>query len=130
MMICKEIPMKLPSLNEYIAVCRCNKYKAAKFKRDIDANIALYLRDLPQFDEPIEIHFVWIESNRRRDYDNVASAKKFILDALVKSGKLKDDNRKCVKGFRDSFDYGPESKVILFIKEAKLWQQQHSASEC
>ena len=43
--------------------------------------------------------------------------KKFILDSMVKAGKLKDDNRNFVKGFRDDFEYGKSSKVILEIEE-------------
>lgn len=35
--------------------------------------------------------------------DNIAFAKKFILDALVKKGVLKDDGWKWVKGFTDEF---------------------------
>lgn len=111
------IDMKLPSLNEYIDACRGNRYKAAKFKRDLEASIALFLLPLPRFETPVRIDFKWIEENRRRDYDNVAFAKKFILDAMVKCGKLKDDNRRCVKGFSDSFDYGEKAKVVLSIIE-------------
>lgn len=112
-----EIPMKLPSLNEYVNICRENKFKAAKFKRNIEEDIALFINRLPRYENPVEIHFHWIEGNKRRDYDNIAFAKKFILDALVKCGKLKDDNRKCVTAFTDSFSYGDETKVILEIKE-------------
>ena len=116
-MIKVEINMKLPSLNDYIAVCRGNKYQAAKYKRDIEADIGLFLGRLPRFESPVKIHFRWIEENKRRDFDNIAFAKKFILDALVKKGKLKDDNRKFVTGFTDSFEYGKETKVILYIQE-------------
>lgn len=112
-----EIPMKLPSLNDYVRICRENKYKAAKFKRNIEDDISLFIQRLPRFENPVEIHFHWIEGTKRRDYDNIAFAKKFILDALVKCGKLKDDNRKCVTAFTDSFSYGDETKVILEIKE-------------
>lgn len=112
-----EIPMKLPSLNEYVDLCRTNKYKAAKFKQNIEADIGLFIGRLPQFEKPVTIHFHWVEGNKRRDYDNIAFAKKFILDALVKRGKLKDDNRRCVTGFTDSFEYGEETKVILHIQE-------------
>ena len=112
-----EIDMKLPSLNDYTAMCRGNKYQAAKYKRDLETEIGLFLGKLPRFEKPIQIHFHWIEGNKRRDYDNVAFAKKFILDALVKKGKLKDDNRRFVTGFTDSFEYGKETKVILLIKE-------------
>lgn len=112
-----EIPMKLPSLNEYVNLCRTNPYKASKFKKDLEEEIAFYLKELPYFENPIKIHFYWVEENRRRDLDNVAYAKKHILDALVKAGKLKDDNRKCVYAFTDSFEYAKEAKVILEIEE-------------
>lgn len=86
-------------------------------KKRIESNIACFIAKLPRFDRPINIHFRWIEGNKRRDLDNVAFGKKFILDALVKCGKMKDDNRKCVTGFIDTFEYGKETKVILYIDE-------------
>lgn len=114
-----EIPLKLPSLNDYITVCRTNKYKAAKFKENIEDNIAIFISDLPKFEKPIRIHFHWIEGNKRRDLDNVAYAKKHILDAMVKCGRLKDDNRRCVTAFSDTFEYAKEAKVILTIEEVE-----------
>ena len=38
-----------------------------------------------------KIVFRWIEPNRRRDKDNVAFAKKFILDSLQEVGIIKND---------------------------------------
>lgn len=111
------IKMKLPSLNEYINLCRTNKYKAAKYKADIENDIAIFLRYMPRYENPIKINFHWVEGNKRRDYDNIAFAKKFILDAMVKTGRLKDDNRKCVTAFTDNFYYSDETKVILEIEE-------------
>ena len=111
-----EIPLKLPSCNEYINACRSNKYLGAKMKRDIEKQIGLYINHLPRF-EKVKIHFIWIEGNKRRDLDGICFAKKFILDALVKYGKLKDDNRNYVYAFTDSFAYGKETKVILDIEE-------------
>jgi len=35
----------------------------------------------------------------------------------IKFKKLKDDNRKCVAGFTDTFVYGEKTKVILEIEE-------------
>ena len=135
-----EIDMKLPSLNDYIYVCRSNKYQGAKYKSKIEQEIGLYLINMPRFDNPIKIHFHWIEGNKKRDLDNICFAKKFILDSMVKHGKLKDDNndiedeatlfkidyknkelkddnRKCVYAFTDTFEYGKETKVILEIEE-------------
>ena len=116
-MIKIEIPLKLPSLNEYIQACRNNKYAGAKFKANIEEDIMWYINSLPKFERPVKINFTWIEGNKKRDIDNVAFAKKFILDALVKAGKLKDDNRNCVIAFTDNFEYTKEFKIVLEIEE-------------
>lgn len=113
------INMKLPSLNDYTRWCRGNKYVAAKKKAEIEREIALYLTNMPKWNNPIKIHFHWIEGNKRRDLDNICFAKKFILDSMVKSNHLKDDNRKCVYAFKDTFEYGRETKVILEVVECK-----------
>ena len=112
-----EIPYKFPSLNSYINACRINRYAGAKMKAEVEHDISWFVKDLPRFENPVEIDFHWLEGNKKRDLDNCAFAKKFILDALVKCGKLKDDNRRCVQGFRDRFSYGNEFKVILTITE-------------
>ena len=112
-----EIPFRLPSLNEYINVCRTNPYKASKFKKDIENDIGIFINHLPTFSNPIKIHFHWVEENKKRDLDNICASKKFILDAMVKFGKLANDNRKCVTAFTDTFSYDNESKVILEIEE-------------
>ena len=112
-----EIPLKLPSLNQYINECRKNRYAGANMKRNIEQDIGFYINTLPKYQKPIKIHFHWIEGNKKRDLDNVCFAKKFILDSMVKAGKLKDDNRNYVTGFTDTFEYGNETKVILEITE-------------
>lgn len=112
-----EIPFKLPSLNQYINECRKNRYAGATMKKNVDKDIGWYINSLPKYQSPIRIHFHWVEGNKRRDLDNVCFAKKFILDSMVKAGKLKDDNRNHVVGFKDTFEYGKTSKVILEIEE-------------
>lgn len=119
MEICKlEIPYRFLSFNQYINECRRNRYAGARLKKQIESDIVWYIRQLPVFEKPIKIHFHWIEENKRRDLDNVFYAKKFILDTMVKCGKLADDNRNFVKGFTDTIAYDDESKVILYISEA------------
>lgn len=113
------IPMRLPGLNEYTKANRSNCYQGAKMKKETESAISIYLAPLPRFNKPVTIDFVWVEENKRRDLDNIAFAKKFILDALVKSGKLADDNRRNVTAFRDRFEYAKESKVILYITEVE-----------
>lgn len=113
------IPVKLPGLNDYVKACRTNVYAANNMKRKYENLIGCYIIRLPKFEHPVAIDFVWTEENRRRDLDNVAFAKKFVLDALVKFGKLKDDNRKCVTAFTDSFRYDKEAGVAVTIKEVE-----------
>lgn len=114
-----EIDMKLPSLNDYIKVCRGNKFMANTYKARIERDIALFLAKMPKWTNPIKIHFHWIEGNKKRDLDNIAFAKKFILDSMVKNGKLSDDNRRYVTAFTDTFEYGKATKVILEIEEVE-----------
>ena len=111
-----EIPYKFPSLNEYVNANRQGWAVGAGMKKRVQKHIAPFIQRMPTFSEPIIIHFLWIESNRRRDYDNIAFAKKFILDAMQEQGKLENDNRKWVRGFSDDFEVGKTTKVILTIE--------------
>lgn len=116
-MIKIEIPMKLPSLNQYINACRSNRYAGAKMKEQVESDISWYIKTLPKFKKPVKIKFEWVESNKKRDLDNICFAKKFILDSMVKCGKLENDNRNYVIGFEDKFSYAKENKIILEIEE-------------
>ena len=112
-----EIPFKLPSCNQYINECRRNRYAGAKMKKEVQEQIEIYIKQIPKINKPVKINFTWVEDNKRRDLDGICFAKKFILDALVESGVLKDDNRKIVTNFTDSFEYADKSKVICELEE-------------
>ena len=111
---------RLDNLNDYTKANRTDPRvgnRMKKMKEDyITSFILEQLRGI-QFEGKVYLHFRWIEPNRQRDLDNVCFAKKFILDAMVKAGKLKDDNRRFVTAFTDTFSYGDTTKVILTIEE-------------
>lgn len=117
------IKQKLPSLNDYVLVCRTNKFQASKFKREIEELIewsirsALTRKTLYKPKQAVVVRFTWTEPNRRRDCDNIASAKKFILDALVKMRVLENDTQKFVVGFYDIFEIGKEHSVRVELIE-------------
>lgn len=117
------IKHKLPSLNDYTAACRSNKYVGAKFKQEVEEVIgwaikqALTSKSLHKPKAAVMVRFEWHERTKKRDADNIASAKKFILDALVKSGVLVDDSRKYVKGFYDTIIDDKEDFVIVELVE-------------
>lgn len=114
------IHKRLIGLNEYTKQNRTNKYVGAKSKKEeqeyIMHEIKQQLGNI-KIDKPVIGHFIWIEENKRRDLDNICFAKKFILDALVELGVLKDDNRRIVTNFTDSFEYAKQSRVIVVLEE-------------
>ena len=110
---------KLPTANEYIDACRKNRYAAAKMKRDAEMLIIQQIKRMQVINERIALRFTWCEKTRKRDPDNVAFAKKFVLDALQKSGKLKNDNATYIAGFEDRFVYGQYQGVLMEIKECE-----------
>ena len=50
---------------------------------------------------PCKIEFIWYEHGKRRDLDNIYSAKKYILDAMQTAGIIEDDDRQHVVGLSD-----------------------------
>lgn len=116
------IPAKLPSLNELIAANRRNKYMGAKLKRETEEFIAQYIKinKIRPVERPCVVHMVFHEPTRKRDADNVESAKKYILDALVKSGIIKGDSPKYVVASPSFTVYGePGASVVVTIIEGE-----------
>jgi Holliday junction resolvase RusA-like endonuclease len=89
------IPHRLPSLNEVIGANRGNKYAGAKLKKQTQTMIEhhIKLQDIGKF-EKVRIDIDWYEPNKKRDFDNISSAKKFILDAMVSCGMIPNDGWK------------------------------------
>ena len=119
------IPFRLPGLNDYIAALDANRYRGHKLKQSTEADIgicilsALAQKDLKRVQEyPVRVSFEWHEKTRKRDLDNIASAKKYILDALQKSGVLQGDGQKYVGDLHDVF-YIPSNRdeVIVYIEK-------------
>ncbi len=94
----------LPTLNEYIEAERSNKYAAAKMKKQATDTVAWLAKVIPKHDGAIWVNFHWIEPNKRKDKDNVAFAKKFVFDGLVKSGVIRNDGWNDVYGWSDTFE--------------------------
>ena len=96
------IPGRLPALNDYTKVNRGNKYAGNNLKKETQQLISFYIPKKP-INTPIRLIFNWYEPNKKRDKDNIAFAKKFILDALVNGGCIPNDGWKEIEGFQDNF---------------------------
>jgi Holliday junction resolvase RusA-like endonuclease len=98
------IPGRLPSVNELIRWDRIvgrngpRKYYGARKRRAAVYHCWAAIRSSPvlRFKTPVDITVRWFEPNARRDYDNIASGVKFILDALVKTETIPGDSRKWI----------------------------------
>lgn len=116
------IPGTLPNLNDYIAAERTNRHKGAKVKADSGNVVAVAIRQClrgVRIEKPVEVHYTWVEPNKRRDKDNVSSfGRKVIQDALVQCGVLRDDGWKYVVGFSDRFKVDKDDpRIEVLIKE-------------
>lgn len=114
------IPKRLPGLNEIISANkrivpwlskgRKRIYQYTILKKETEDYIAKHIifqsggnAGKSLVFKQAKIDFVWIEPNRRRDPSNVcAGGRKFLLDAMVKTGLLTNDNW-LIKDFSDSF---------------------------
>lgn len=113
-------PHRLPSLNEYIRANRANAYAGADMKKRTETGIIYTAPNIPIEHYPVVVHFTWYEPNKRRDIDNVAFAKKFILDALVKKGVLAGDNPNYVTGFTDKIVYEKGTEGVFVQIERQV----------
>ena len=115
------IPGRLPDFNSMISAAKCrrgawNGY--ALMKEEIETIIRYEIKRAKI--KPMKqaaIQFVWREPNKRRNPDNVASAKKFILDSLVQARILANDGWSEIVSLTDVFevihDNQPGVKVTL-----------------
>ena len=110
------IPHRLPGLNEMIAAAKIRIKKGSLYDIGKKQHTGYVAAIIGQFDEPLGpvfINFLWQEQNRRRDKDNVAVARKYILDGMVLAGLLAGDGWKHVEGWTDSFAVDKKNPGVL-----------------
>jgi Holliday junction resolvase RusA-like endonuclease len=96
---------------------KTSKYDGNRMKSDTEDSIIWILKPKKtKIGCPVFLDFIWYEKTMKRDKDNVAFAKKFILDAMQKAGMLPNDNNQYIKGFTDNFIYGKEDKVKVIVR--------------
>lgn len=112
-----EIPGRFVSLNEFY---RMEKYQQNRVKDELDSLVAWSAKaaGVKPCKGRIRYRVLWVEQNRRRDLDNVAFAKKFIQDGLVKAGILHNDTHHEIAGFSDDFAYDSKNpRIVVTLEE-------------
>lgn len=112
------IPGRLPGLNEYTNACRKNSRAGARMKKAAEHQVIAGILSCTSATVPgrVSVSITWYEKDRRRDLDNVAFAKKFILDAMVRTGVIGGDDQKHVVQLADEFAVdraNPRIEVIV-----------------
>ena len=114
---------RLPSLNEYCKAERTGYHCANNMKKSCQRAVEADIRrfKLKPIKHPVKILYRFYEPNRRRDKDNIAGvAHKFIQDALVNAGILKDDGWDYVIGFSDEFYLDRKNpRIEVYLHEEK-----------
>lgn len=111
------IPCLLPSVNDIINANRRSRYDGAGQKREAQNDVIMAIRASkakPVEHYPVIVNITWKEPNRKRDPDNIAGGKKFIMDALQAEGIIRNDGWKEIAGYNDYFRVDPDD-IGVFV---------------
>lgn len=123
-----DIPGRLDGLNEVIGRNRASWRAGAALKRDNQQRVcdAIRAAGIEPVSGAVHIHTLWVEGAKPgakrfvpRDKDNIRSAVKFVLDALVECDVLKDDGWSYISGLSDSYQLNRNSPHIVVTIESE-----------
>lgn len=114
------IPGTMPGFNEIVKAAkqgRGNFQPYNDIKRE-NTNLVIWMSKQIPKKKKIFLDITWIEKDKRRDPDNIASAVKFIWDGLVEAGVIKNDGWKENAGWSNKFDVDKDNpRIEVLIKE-------------
>jgi hypothetical protein len=110
------IPGELPNLNDVINKSKIHWAAYSKIKKDATMLVRYAANKLPVYKNKIFLDITYYVRNKRKDMDNIAFAKKFILDGLVEAKKIKNDGWGEIAGWKENFKVdkkNPRIEVII-----------------
>ncbi len=113
------LDMRFVSLNEYIKHERSNKFQAANTKNQQTSFVYWLIKEQKfKLDKcKYDVIFNWYKPNNKKDHDNIAFAKKFILDGLVMAKVLPSDGSKFIGNFQDIFILDKSKDYVWCVVE-------------
>ena len=113
---------ELMDLNNFIDKQRANRFGGANAKKKETDKCAIYIKQamnqgLSVGKLPIHLNISWYMQNKRKDKDNIAFAKKFILDGMIQAKLIRNDGWKEISGFTDEFHVdknNPRVEVTIY----------------
>ena len=113
---------ELMDLNNFIDKQRANRLGGASAKKQETDKCAIHIRQAMnqglRVDKlPVHLNISWYMKNKRKDKDNIAFAKKFILDGMIQARLIRNDGWKEISGFTDEFHVdknNPRVEVTIY----------------
>ncbi|HEX7065894.1 MAG TPA: Holliday junction resolvase [Bacillales bacterium] len=105
-------------MNQIIAASKSHYGQYSSMKNKFTNMVAMHAKkqELPVF-ERVSVTITWYCKKKRQDPDNIATGEKFILDGLVKAGKLPNDVWKQFKELKHHFEVDKNERVEIILKE-------------
>jgi len=118
-------PGEFTDLNTYIRKIAYNRYAGGSVKKSETERVfweckSQKIKSIKKY--PVTIVFKWFSKNHRKDIDNIAFAKKFILDGLVMAKVIENDSQQFVCSLADEFfisKENPHVEVLIYEKGKK-----------
>ena len=127
------IPGELPGLNDIIDKSKNFWGRYSDSKRQYTELVWLHARTtLKPFRKfPVDFRFDWYCSSKRKDKDNIAVGKKFILDGLTDAGIIPDDSWRYIGNFQDYFyvDRTNPRVVVVMTEQNSQYAKENIMSE-
>jgi hypothetical protein len=110
------INYKFESMNSYIGICRANYHYANKIKQKETQLSALAFSKIPPITKyPIKLVFNWHMKSKIADLDGRLA--KNIIDGLVRSKRIPDDNVKYIQEITHQYVEDKEDYVEIELEE-------------
>lgn len=117
------IPGRLSGLNEHDTKSRSHAQAGGRHKKEQQSLVEYSIMAagaprVPASWYPLRVTFRWYEANRMRDPDNIAFAKKYILDAMQTMRTIEGDGWRHIAQLEDEFYIDPKNPRIEVIVKA------------
>lgn len=118
-----EVPGRFPSLNDVLRIK--NGVQRNRMKRELDNRVAWSAKQAGI--RPVGrcmVRVGWLEKDARRDWDNVRTGMKFVLDGLQKAEVIPNDSQRYVLDLDDWYGHdkgNPRLIVQIYEEGEQTW---------
>ncbi len=113
-----EFGGEFPTMNETIAKAKSHWGAYSGWKKQYTNRVAAIMPAPKAAHACVCVHFEWYRADMRTDPDNVASAAKYVIDGIVKSGLLRGDGWKHVRRIEHDFYVDKQKpRVVVILTE-------------